>query len=131
MKVREIEVQKIETEVVNTYEMVDRYYWSSRSVYAVEFDFNVYPHDDEKVWNRMRMIEVQFENNIIRNKDIVFCDKYPVTPNKHHRQWFDELFYAYLQEDKIYDYRTKEQFDTDFNNVINHLQSLRTPQQKV
>jgi len=125
MKVKEIEIEEIKTEVINTYEMVNRYYWSSRSVYAVEFEHGIYEHDKDNNWSRMKLIEVQFENNIIRRKDISFCDARPVIPSKHFKDWADELFYAYLQEDKFYDYRTKEQFDTDFNNVIENLKNMR------
>lgn len=125
MKVKEIDIKEIRTEVLNTYGMIDRYYWSSRSVYAVEFEHGIFKHDPENNWSRMKMIEVQFENNIIRRRDITFCDSRPIIPSKNMKEWYDELFYAYLQEDRFYDYRTKEQFDTDFNNVIQKLQSLR------
>jgi hypothetical protein len=126
MKVKEVEIEEIKTEVINTYEMVDRYYWSSRSVYAVEFEHNIFQHDPNNNWSRMKLIEVKFEDNIIKRKYFTFCDKHPIIPNKLYRkEWYDELFYAYTQEDKYYDYRTKEQFNTDFNAVINNLQELR------
>jgi len=126
MKVKEVNIEEIKTEVINTYEMVDRYYWSSRSVYAVEFEHSIYEHDKENNWSRMKLIEVQFENNVIRRRDFSFCDARPIIPNRlYKKEWYDELFYAYTQGDKYYDYRTKEQFETDFNTVIENLKNMR------
>lgn len=126
LNLKEIKIEEIRNEVINQYEMVNRYYWSSRSVFAVEFKENIYPNSSNgEIWNSATLIEVKFEKNIILSYEMTFCKSHPITTANIRESWAKELVYAYTQEDEYYDYRTKEQFDLDFNTVINNLKSLR------
>lgn len=126
LELKEIKITETREEVINQYEMINRYFWSSRSVYAVEFKRDVYPnaHNGE-VWNEITLIEVQFENNIILSHKQTFCKSHPIIPKNMRESWAKDLIYAYSQDDSYYDYRTKEQFDKDFDLTINNLKSIR------
>lgn len=132
MKILHKHYEEIVTETSTEIEMVNRYYWSSRSVYAIEFKFDVYNSkgkEGKDIWNEMLFIEVEFENDIINSKKFSFCDKHPLTESKINngcgtKTWVKELYHALMNE-HYFDRRTKEQFDTDYNNVITNLSKLR------
>ena len=113
------------TEILSTSSMVNKYFWYSRSVYAVEFRENIYNDKEKEQWDEIILIKVEFEKNIILSKKIQFCEKHPICLSHGvEPDWVSELLHAYLEESS-FDNRTKEQFDVDFNNVINNLTSLR------
>ena len=124
-QIKTIEIEAVETATITDVEMVDRYFWSSRSVYAVEFRKNIYGNSDQ-IWNEVSLTRVKFEKSIILNKKIIFNDKHPLAISKlsNYEDWQRELLHA-LVNDGYFDDRTKEQFDNDFNAAISHLQSIR------
>lgn len=126
LELKEIKITETREEVINQYEMVNKYFWSSRSVYAVEFKENVYPnaHNGE-VWNEITLIEVQFEKDIILSHKQTFCKSHPIIPKNMKENWTRDLIYAYSQGESYYDKRTKEQFDKDFEQVIINLNKVR------
>lgn len=108
--------------------MVNKYFWCSRSVYAVEFLSDIYSHqedmeDREDIWYEMKLIRVQFEDNIIKSCKVRWCKKHPFTLDNLRDDWAKELLEAYI--DDSYDKRRKDQFENDFNKVIQNLQNLR------
>lgn len=123
-------IEEIRTEVVSEIEMKNRYYWNSRSVYAIEFRKNIYNKLlEEDMIHEITLIRVYFEEDIIRSVKAHFSKKFPLKHNflnnmSQDNKWADELVYALLNEG-YFDERTKEQFDKDFNNVIQNLQKLR------
>jgi hypothetical protein len=113
------------TEELKVVEMINKYFWCSRAVYAVEFRENIYSSKTSEQWNEVTLIKIEFEKNIILSKRIQFSDKHPIclSPGLD-PEWVEELFTAYLKEG-YFDSRTKESFDNDFNNVIASLRSIR------
>jgi hypothetical protein len=113
------------SEVTLEFPLIDKYFWCSRSVYAVEFFSDIYHAEGEdEPWYEMKLTEVKFEENIIRVCTAQWCHKYPFTLSHLSYNWERELFDAYVNS--RYDSRTKGQFEADFNKVIENLQKLRS-----
>lgn len=123
-----IQEKIVSNEITLEFPLIDKYFWCSRSVYAVEFISDIYcteedEEEEKEIWYEMKLIEVQFENNIIHSFKTQWCKKHPFTVSRFRCNWERELFDAYINN--RYDSRTKEQFEADFNRVIANLQELR------
>lgn len=121
-------IEEIRTETVSKFEMVNKYYWSSgMAVLAVEFKENVHNKEviDETTFHEVTLIKVKFKEDIILSKKLLFSEKYPLPERDIQQDWVKDLIYAFTHEDTYYDYRTKEEFDKDFQNVLDNLQKLR------
>lgn len=115
----------IREDTITDLEPENKYFWCSRSVYAVEFFYNIYNSDEkEHQWNEMRVIEVKFEENIIKTRRYSFQEDRPINISNHDPDWTKEVITA-LTQDGYFDSRTKKQFWNDFDNVINNLSSLK------
>ena len=115
-------------EAITEFKMEDKYYWSSRSVYAVKFKEDIYKGKDidDKIWHEIEFIEVQFENNVIRHEKTTWCKEHPLRDGIggiSRNQWVKDLFHAFTH-DRYFDSRSKEQFETDFDGVISRLNSI-------
>lgn len=116
----------VKTEEEQKIKLEDKYFWLSRAVYAVEFEFDVFDHITEKgvKFHEVKLMKVEFEENLIHVYRTSFMEKDgkcldilsngATTPN-----WAIDLWEDYLVERR--DRRTKEQFYSDYKSVIKNL----------
>jgi hypothetical protein len=112
-------------DIITELPMINKYFWESRSVYAVEFKENKFTTEEGNVYHEIILTRVEFERNIISCVRSQFCKKYPLSNTfGSDTTWGANLMEAYIKDNM--DSRTKEQFEYDFNKVIENLQNLRS-----
>ena len=110
--------------ITSSIEPIDKYFWCSRSVYAVEFTENKRRGRSGIQLHEVKLIKVDFEDNIIQCKRILFSEELPHTFYDKSHNWHEELLQAYI--DDSFDSRTKEQFYNDFDNAIAYLTDIKS-----
>ena len=106
----------IEKEIIKTLEVEDKYFWCSRSVYAVEFS----PYEAKYLGEngyKIEFLQVEFEDNHIHHHTLYTGSLRPLrSTHQTSKPWVNDLIYA-LTHEYYMDSRTKEQFYNDYNNV--------------
>lgn len=92
-----------------------KYFFFSRRAYSVKPKLNGEQYED-----CLDIVSVDCEENIIKSKKIKLYDIGRSLDNDNSNKWYYEILEHYINHSN-YDIRTKERFESDFNNVINNI----------